>query len=232
MKQLMRIAIVLPILITLMLQGFSQHYTHPFDSKKKRFNLGFMMGLNYNTYNLKEQINIEDERGVVLEQIELAPKYGLSLGMISNYNLSDQISLRFIPTVSLEQRDFIYSFANDSLVDRKIEASYFNMPVMFQFKTKYWKRTRVYVLTGAQLGVNLAGSKKVRDDPNLLKITDTDFSLIFGAGLNLYGDRIKLSPEIRYSLGMVNIYVPESTSHANAIEKLMSQVLTIIVNFE
>ena len=189
------------------------------------------MGLNYNAYNLKEQINICEDN-ICLSEIEVVPKLGLNLGMISNLRIHDQVSIRFVPSVSLEQRDFNYFFQRDSTVLRKIEASYFNLPLMMQWKSKYWRRTRIYVLTGAQLGINLNSNKKVRDDPNLLKITTQDLSAVFGFGLNLYGDRVKLSPEIKYSLGLFNIYVPESTSHANAIARLSSQVITININFE
>ncbi|MDX2247027.1 MAG: porin family protein [Bacteroidia bacterium] len=223
--------LVVAFLLFLSQQGFSQSYRnkHPFDFKD--FNLGFLMGFNYNSYNLKEQINIID-RGILLHQVEVVPRYGLTLGMIANYNFADQISLRSGINISLEQRDFNYFFQNDSLIIRKIEASYVNLPFVFQFKTKYYKATRVYVLSGAQIGLNLNSNKKVRDDMNLLKITAQDYSLIFGAGINLYGDRIKLSPEIRYSLGLKNIYEPEFTSHPYAISKLLSQVLVLVVNFE
>lgn len=230
-KQIVRI-IAISFLLFCMSQGLhAQSYgnSHPFDFK--RFNLGFLMGLTYNSYNLKEQINVLDD-GILLERISVIPKYGLNLGMITNFTLHKQISLRFVPTISLEQRDFNYNFARDSLVIRKIETSYLNLPVMLQFKTKYYRAVRVYVLTGAQLGINLASNKKVLNDPNLLKIRTEDFSLTFGAGLNLYGDRIKLSPEILYTVGLFNIYQPEHTSHPYAIEQLMSQVIAININFE
>ena len=83
---------------------------------------------------------------------------------------------------------------------------------MLQWKTKYWKRTRLYVLTGVQAGVNLNPSKKVKDDKNLLKIRSNDASIILGVGFNIYGERVKLSPEIRYSAGITNIYEPLYTS--------------------
>ncbi len=219
------------ILLGLAFQASAQSYgRHPFDSKK--FNLGFLIGLNYNSYNLKEQINIWDQ-GILLEQITLQPKYGLTLGMISNFRIIDNISLRFIPAISLEQRDFYYQFAGDSSATiRKIEASYLNLPFLFQFKTNMLKRTRLYVLMGPQLGLNLASNKKVRDDNNLLKIKTEDISLVLGLGLNLYGDRIKLSPEIRYSMGLINIYEPLYVSHSQAISKLFSQVITLNINFE
>lgn len=216
------------LLTTAPLKG--QYYgKHPWDSKF--FNLGFVMGLNYNAYNLKDQINV-CEGGVCLNSVEVIPRYGLSMGIISNFNLGDHVNFRFIPAVSLEQRDFNFNFERDSTVLRKVEASYLNLPLLFQFRARYWRRTRYYVVAGPQFGINFGSNKKVQDDLNLLKIRTMDYSIVIGTGLNLYGDRIKLSPEIRYSAGLRNIYVPEATSHAIGISLLYSQVLSLIVNFE
>ncbi len=205
---------------------------HPFDFKT--FNLGFLMGLTYNSYNLKQQINIVED-GDTLKNIELLGRPGINLGMIANLNLHNQISVRLIPTISLEQRNFVYNFRNAEGAfprDRKIEAAYLDLPLMFQFKGPYYRRTRIYVLAGAKYAVNLMSNERVQNDEDLLKITRQDYGLTFGFGLNLYGDRIKLSPEILYKVGLVNIYVPEATTHAGAIERLSSQVIAINVNFE
>ncbi len=225
------------LLLGLSSSGIAQTYgKHPFDSKK--FHLGFQMGFNWNGYTLNEQIRVFD-KGVWLDQIEVIPRWGMSFAMISNFNLTDYAALRIVPGISLEQRDFNYYFEDarepmDSVspILRKIEAAYFNIPVMMQWRTKYWNRTRLYVLTGAQIGFNLQSDKKVQDDPNRLKINNQDISLVVGTGFNLYGDRLKLSPEIRYTFGLLNIYEPLNTTHATAISSLFSQVLTISVNFE
>lgn len=217
-------------------QASAQNFrnAHPFDFK--RFNLGFLMGFTYNSYNLKEQINIE-ENGLLLKRIEMLPRPGMNLGMITNMNLHKQVALRFIPTISLEQRDFNYYFQErdgEGIMTerRKIEAAYLDMPLVFQLKSSYYGRTRFYILAGAKFGVNLASNKRVQDDPKLLKITTADYGLVFGFGLNLYGDRIKLSPEIVYKMGLPNIFVPEFTTHAAAISSLTSQVIAINFNFE
>ncbi len=232
-----RLIVFFLILVGMQSVATAQTYgKHPFDSKN--FHLGFQMGLNWNGYNLKEQIRVFD-RGVWLDQIEVVPRWGMSFAMISNFNIKDYLALRIIPGISLEQRDFNYFFEDavepfDSIapVVRKIEAAYFNIPVLLQWRTKYWERHRLYVLTGAQLGFNLQSDKKVVDDNNRLKINTQDASLVVGIGWNLYGDRLKLSPEIRYSFGLSNIYQPTNTTHAVAISNLYSQVLTFSVNFE
>lgn len=211
----------------------AQYYgNHPYDAKF--FNLGYTLGLSYNALNLKEQIDVCD-RGVCLNRIEPIPRMGLNFGLITNFDLHPFINLRVIPTVSLEQRDFDYHFRRagpDSVVLRTIEASYFNLPILLMIRAKYWNEKRFYIVTGPQLGINFASNRKVQDNLNLLKITTFDYSLVFGAGLNYYGDRTKVSTEIRYAMGLRNIYVPENTSHATAISLLYSQQLSFIVNFE
>jgi hypothetical protein len=202
---------------------------HPFDAKP--FNLGFLMGFAYNSYNLKEQVNITDA-GTTLKGITLISKPGINLGMIANLNLSQQISLRSVIGISLEQRDFEFRFDNGITEIRKIEAAYLNVPLMAQIKTGYYKSSRVYVLVGGEWAYNLSSDKKVLDDPRLLKIDKQDVSLVFGFGLNLYGERLKLSPEIVYKMGLFNLYEPDNTTHSAAISSLHSQVLSLNINFE
>ena len=213
------------------LKGQKNTNMHPSDLDK--FNLGFLMGINYNTYIMDEEINVRDEmEGTIARNVELIPRYGLSLGIITNFRITNNLSLRIIPAVSLEQRNIDFHIEGEPVSNRQIEATYFNVPVTLQFKSNYYNRMRVYLVGGGQFGVNFASNKKVRDDPNLLKIQKQDISLVVGAGITLYGETIKLSPEIRYSVGLSNIYVPEFTNHANAINSLMSQVISLNFNFE
>jgi hypothetical protein len=210
-------------------QGYGRKHPHDF----KDFNLGFLMALNVNSYNLKQQINVRD-RGVLLRNVELQNRPGLKLGLITNYNFTDQIAARFIPAVSLEQRDFNFNFVSetDSTQVRGVNTSYLDLPLFLQIKTKYYQRYRLYLLMGPQFSINFSNTKKVQNDPNLLKIQSYDVAIVVGAGMQLYGDRLKLSPEIRYSMGLSNIFVPEFTSHAASISQLFTQQLVICVNFE
>jgi hypothetical protein len=196
------------------------------------FNLGFLMGMSYNRYYMEDR-GITTDRGDTLYGVVLKGQPGLTLGMIANYNVADFLSVRVVPHFTFEQRSiYYYSAKNPQPQVRAIESSYFNLPLMAQWRTTYYKHYRIYTLTGAQIGFNLIGSKRVQDDPLLLKIKTQDVALVIGTGIILYGDRIKLSPEIRYSAGLTNIYVPQNTFHGNAISKLFSQVLTLNVNFE
>jgi hypothetical protein len=85
---------------------------------------------------------------------------------------------------------------------------------------------------GLQPSLNLASSKKVLNDPDLLKVKSFDLHYLASVGVDLYGEKLKLSPELRFTRGLQNIYVPERTRFPRAISDLFSQLLVLNINFE
>lgn len=218
------------IMIFAPLSTFAQ-YKHPFEFNKMGF--GFEMGLNANRYLTKSQYGIWDN-GVLLDDITVLTKPGLNLGIISYLNLGNNMALRFIPALALEERHFKFHFTKpyDTTEIRRVEAAYLDLPLMFQVRSDLYKRTRLYVAGGPELSFNFQSNKKLKTDPTLLKIQDYTFGATIAVGYNLYGDRGKISPEIRYTVGFTNDYVPRNTSHPNAISKLYRQVITLNFLFE
>ena len=217
---------------------WDQRGQHHFDVRK--FNLGFRMAGNYSLYRMKYSNNLyDDESKTIMRDIELKPMFGINLGLITSFKLHSNFDLRFIPEVSLEQRNFTYLLDSVGVTEggfgtetKKIEAAYLNLPILIKFKSHYYDVYRVYVQAGAQVSVNLASTKKVTNNPNLLKTKTTDISGSVAFGIDLYGDRLKLSPEIRYNFGLVDLYLPKNTRFAGAITKLVSQSIVIGLNFE
>lgn len=210
---------------------------HPFDIRK--FNLGFTMGLNVARFDMTNQINQKDpSTKALLKDVEMVAKPGIYLGLVTNFKLHNNIDLRFLPSVSLEQRDFDFIFdptttVNNVEITRKsIEASNLNLPIVFKFKSDYYNRVRVYVMGGMQASFNLNSNKKVLNDPDLLKTQTTDIAVVAAFGVDLYGERLKLSPEFRFTRGIINIYEPINTRFPRAISDLFSQCLVFTLNFE
>jgi len=165
-------------------------------------------------------------RGITANEVP-----GINIGIITNLKIWRNFDLRFIPAVSLQQRNFIYYF-NNTQTERRLESSYIDLPLMLKFKSNYYAHHRVYVMSGLKYSWNLVSDKKVKQDPNLLKIDSSDLSLEFAFGIDIYGDRVKLCPEIRYSLGLRNVYYPDNTNFGYAIKMLSTQTLMICLNFE
>jgi len=228
-------ALLAALLFALLFPAVSHAQRSPLTFRRDkvgRFNLGFMMGVANNRYNTSDQINVTGNGGTV-EHIVMKPLPGIALGMISNVNVTDYLSLRCVPNFTFEQRNFDFYFKGNPVpVTKSVESSYFNLPVTAQWRTAYYQRYRIYLLTGAQLGFNMISNKRVRNDPNLIKIQSQDIALVVGTGMILYGERIKLSPELRYAAGIKNLYIPEYTNYSSTITSLFSQTITLCINFE
>lgn len=208
---------------------------HPSDLRD--FNLGFTMGIGLYGYDFKRQVNqVDPITGITLKTAVPIRQPGIYLGLISNLRLEDHLDLRFQPSVSLEQRnfDFIYvgSTGDDSVTVKKIENANLNLPVALKLKSDYYGVMRVYFLAGMQYSINLASNKKVLNDPDLLKVTGTDLGIVAAFGIDLYGEKIKLTPEVRYVMGLGNVYIQENTRFPYAISALKTQALIFTLNFE
>jgi hypothetical protein len=224
---------LLLLVAALTLQAQTTHY---FDQRP--FNLGFTMGLGVASYDMSSQTNqVDPSTGRVVTRVDMIPKPGIYLGLITNMKLADHWDVRFMPSVSLEERDFLFYFDStttntDPVIRKKIESSNLNLPLTVKFKSDYYKNTRVWIQFGIQPSFNLASSKKVRNDPDLLKTQSFDLAYVASVGIDLYGEKLKLSPELRFTRGIGNIYVPDRTRYPRAIIDLFSQLLVFNINFE
>lgn len=204
---------------------------HHFDVRD--WNLGFQMGASYNTYKYQFHPNGTDtRRSATLNEISLRGKPGIVLGLLGNFRIADNFDFRIMPNVSLEQRDFSFRYNGDSSVIKKTENSNLNIPLLLKFKGNYHPYYRVFVNAGIQYSWNLASNKKVKNDKDALKISQTDVAAVFSVGIDLYGDKLKLSPEFRYTLGLKDVYSPQNTYYGTSISYLKSQTFAFILNFE
>ena len=196
----------------------------------RKFNLGFAMGGVVSDVRY-QRIYIDPDKNTYVRGVIVKPIAGITLGMITNTKLAWYWDLRFIPSVSLQQRNFELKY-KDSVIVKKLEASYLDLPIGIKYKSDVWNDYRVYVYSGLKFSINLMSDKKVKNDPNLIRIDRTDVSWEIAVGLDLYGYRVKLSPEIKYSIGLKNIYIPETDTRPRPDYALTTQALTISLYFE
>ena len=215
-------------LILLFLHLSAQTNYHRYDIRK--FNLGFAMGGVVSDVRF-QRIYLDPDKNTYVREVYAKPIVGITLGMITNKKLAWYWDLRFIPSVSLQQRNFEIRY-RDSVVVKKLEASYLDLPIGIKYKSDVWNDYRVYVYSGLKFSINLMSDKKVKSDPNLIRIDRTDFSWEIAVGIDLYGARVKLTPELKYSVGLKNIYIPETDTKPRSDYALTTQALTLSLYFE
>lgn len=174
-------------------------------------------------------------------RIELRPQGGFTMGLLGNVKIHEFINFRFLPSLSFGSRKFIYSIretiSDTSVayydVQKSVESTYLELPLLLRFKSARLNNVRVYVDTGIKYSFDLS-SKAGTDDKggNLLKLRRHDLSYDLGVGLDFYLQYFKFSPSLRVSWGFLNVKYPENHMYSSSLERLYSRMVLLTIYFE
>lgn len=202
----------------------------------KRVHFGFTLGFNSMDFYLKRpnDINPQDSVLSVLPEAQ----NGFQIGIISDLKLTENLNLRFIPSLSFGDRNVqyeIYYSSRDTVysVKKTAESTFLDFPLLFKYKTDRITNFRAYVLFGGKYSLDLASQAKKKHDEELtLKLLPHDVTADIGVGFDFYLEYFKFSLELRMSYGLVDVIKREDTPYVNSIEKLRSKMFWVSFNFE
>lgn len=196
----------------------------------KLIHFGFSLGTNFMSFGVRPSSDSVNARVSTLNP-------GFSVGMITDLRLNKYLNLRFTPTLHFGERQINYypKIKNDSVTISSIPIT---LPIYLKYSAERKGNYRPYLIWGGGISIDLATNK---ESPVLLKPMDVYTE--FGVGCDLYFSFFKLAPELKYSIGFNNVFVPLdkresgqlSTSQQRfslALSKLTSRMLTLTFNFE
>lgn len=216
----------------------------------KPIHFGFSLGLNYMNFALYQT-----------EMAKQGPYYagignlnpGINIQAIINLRLSDNWDLRSLPGISFGERHIDYlklgvegeDGTYDSIMydqePYRMESSFIEMPLLFKYKARRVNNFRPYFIAGGNIRYDLAVKKLYDYKEQLIMVKPLDFYLEFGGGLDFYLNYFKFAVELKYSLGMTNVFLTtdregnppqEDAIYTDVISKLKSHVFTISFHFE
>ena len=202
----------------------------------RRFHFGFSLGINYATFTIKPESNINPFDSLMA----VTPRgmAGFDIGIVSNMNLGRYLDLRFIPSLSLIDRkvDYEIKYSGNVLgtVTQSIESVNLNFPLLLKYKSSRMGNVRFYVVTGGQYSVDLATRAKKRNLGNdvYIKLHASDLQAQVGVGLDFYLEFFKFSIEAKMSYGTLNLLKNENNMMTNSIKNLRSKTFHISFLFE
>lgn len=194
---------------------------------EKRVHFGFSLGFNFMDF-ATTPAKVSDDVSVT----SLTP--GFTVGAISDLRLSRYLNLRFTPSLNLGQRTLQY--ADSSSVEVLSIPLY--LPLYLKYSAERNGNFRPYVLAGG--GIWWDWGRNI-DKPVLLKKYDA--LLEAGVGCDIYFSFFKLSPELKFSVGLNDMLVPlsqrdevitsgQNSQYTNALSKLTTKMITLSFNFE
>ncbi|SET30818.1 type IX secretion/gliding motility protein PorT/SprT [Hymenobacter actinosclerus] len=205
----------------------------------RALHLGLYVAPNFSRYLIEQAPGYPRQEHVSANSI-ISP--GFSVGFLGDLRLGNYGALTFAPGVSfltrrIEFKDQGYvqnavQYPNDpeKIEDQEIGSTQVDFPIMFKLKSERRRNTRVYLIAGVKPSLNIGGSRK-NPDVNLLQAADSDFAIEYGVGLDLFYPFFKFSPELRFSNGLKNLYVPSTNDvYSRSLQSMKSNTVTLYLN--
>lgn len=205
------------------------HYNLPnYDNRKLHY--GFQLALNYSGFKVKQSSHFVNQDTV--QSVRGIGSGAFALGFILNYRLSDFFDARFLPTVAFYERTIRYQFKSvEEPIDAIFESSFIELPLLLKYKSYRRKNLRMYMIGGLKPGIEVGARKRERRNDQL-RTQSLDLSIDYGFGLDIYYPLFKFSPELRFSLGLSNLFNEDDNIFSNSIDGLSTYTVTLYLLFE
>ena len=195
----------------------------------KFLHYGFSLATNYSIYKVNHSANYLTD---TISSLRSVSSYSFALGFILNMRLGEYFDLRLLPNVAFYERRIRYIFPKTELpVDAIFESSFIEFPLLIKYKAHRRANHRMYMVAGIKPGIEVGG-KKDEKKKSQLRTTGSDIALDIGFGIDKYYPLFKLSPEIRFAIGLKNLHNKDDNVYSNSIEKLSTYTVTLYLHFE
>lgn len=204
-----------------------------FDHKKLHF--GFALGVNTSDFHYTVAIDSANQDSITGINIQKQP--GFNLGIISSWNIHETVSLRFVPSLSFQERLFEYTYINkgeQKIKSTRLESTTLDFPLMLKLRTKRLTNFAAYAIGGAQYSLDLASQKDVDQtlgDP-IVKILQHDFAYQVGGGFDFWMPYFKFAIELKLSNGFRNVIIQDHTFFMDPLSSLKTKVWWFSITFE
>jgi hypothetical protein len=205
-----------------------------------RIHFGFYLGVNRTNFIITTVNNWQTLAGDSLKTILSSPSTGFNLGIVSELRLQQYVTLRFLPDIAFGQRNLEYHFAGQDTFDivKKVESTFLDFPLNVKIRSKRFGNFAAYMIGGGKYTLDLASQKGVNNtglplSQQVVKLNKHDFAIEAGAGVDFFLPYFKFGIEVKASLGLKNMLVPDSTSIlSTTIDRLNSKVFLVSFTFE
>jgi len=204
---------------------------------QRNFHFGIAIGTNSAGFALHRKPfnhSIDSLNNVVVNN-----QAGFNIGIVSSIKIYPYLSLRFIPTLVLAQRNIDFNFQNknneDYTTSRAIESTYFDFPLLLKYRSKRLNNFAAYFIAGGKFSIDLASNEKVNnlDIPeSIIKLKKNTTSAEVGIGTDFFLPYFKFAIELKMSYTLQNTLIKDNTELSDPLEKILPKLFFINISFE
>lgn len=202
----------------------------------KLYHFGFFIGMHTQDLHI-DHSGMPDNNGAVW--YGSVPSYapGFSVGVLGDYRIADFLSLRLSPAIHFGTKDLalVSDQAGSEIITTSIRSNYIMVPLSIRYRGARSDNFRPYLMSGLSLGLD-AGRRKRQEV--LLKAINYYWE--FGFGCDLYLPYFRLVPEIKFCLGLGDVFEHKRSDQGsdayeqftNAFDRMTSRLIVLSFQFE
>lgn len=201
--------------------------------EQKPYFFGITLGYNVADYRVFYSRNFVLNDSILTAESVTGP--GFNLGIVSNLKIGNYFDFRFLPTLSFAERNLSYSAPNDvrQPYTRRIESVFVEFPFHVRYKSAPYRDKRLFIIAGVKYAFDVASDSRTRQAAELVKVSPTDFSIEYGAGMQMFFPYFIFSPEFKVSQGLGNVLIYDGNlEQSTVLDKILSRTFTISLHFE
>lgn len=190
--------------------------------------LGYSVGVNMMNF-------IYNEVGTYDVQTQQNP--GININLITSVKLAKYLDFRAMPGIMFGQRDMQIDQGGQTW-DAKIESVYIDMPLLLKYRSERVNNFAPYLIAGVNPRVDLTGGEISEGWQSVARIIGAfDIYPELGVGIDFYLEKVKVATELKFSVGMLDIYRPaddnqEYQLYNNAFDRISSNMVILSFHIE
>ena len=201
------------------------------------YHFGFVLSLN--TSNLIVEFKDQFAQDTTIIAINNKSLPGFNLGMLASLDLSGNWHIRFVPTLSFNERVLEYTIlledGQTEKLQKDVNSTNIDFPIMFKYRTNRMNNFAPYVFLGAQFSIDVASQRDVDNTGStvkIIKLDKTNFSGTTGLGFDFFLPYFKFGIELKVDIGIKNMLIDDNTIFSAPLNSLRTQSVMLSFTFE
>jgi hypothetical protein len=223
----------LGLLVLLPCLANAQPKNNPFyDLQKLHF--GFTIGTHLTDF--RYELSDEFLNNDTLLRLDVDQSAGFNLGAVMDYHITEELDVRFIPTLTLSSRSMISVFDRgnrEQTVSKEVTSTYVEVPLMLKYKSKRLGNFRFFVLGGGKFSYDFGSDEGSEQGPEQIpQLKTITYLYEYGLGVDIYLQYFKFTPQVKFSRSLTNALVDNDDPISRSLEAAYPRFTYISFFFE
>jgi hypothetical protein len=198
----------------------------------RKITYGFSIGIHTSAYQLKYNPDFVTPAYDTVHSIQPSFAGGFSLGFLVNLRFNDQLDLRLMPKAGFYEHKLNYYYTDRSYRFQLVETTMVELPLLLKYKSQRRGNVRMYVIGGFTPSFEARNKGDLESTVSRIAIKKGNLSFDSGLGFDFYFPLFKLSQEIRFSKGIVNLLDGNNSVYTDPIQSLNTNTISVYFIFQ